>query len=327
VREIVRQLRNHPALVLWCGGNEFSTRANRPVIEVMRRAVMAEDDTRRFQEASPAGGESHNWKVWHEFCPPEDYRRDVAQLMSEFGLQAPPVVASLQRFIPPDELWPPGPSWKYHRAQMAKLRHYARPFQISSRQSPNPDFQLSTFVIAAQRAQARGIQIAVEHARRRKYATSGFLVWQFNSPWPAIDWALVDYYRAPKLAYYELAEIANPLLVSLDYPLRRYLPGEEFTADVWVINDWLRDFPSCRVEVAVGNMQETFKVDIKPDSAEMVGHTTWILPGGDLRVTCRLVQGDRVLSTNRYDLSEYDGRTPSSFFVSWHRTLGTALRL
>lgn len=331
VREIVRQLRNHPALILWCGGNEFSTQINRPVIEAMRRAVMAEDDTRRFQEASPAGGESHNWKVWHEFRPPEEYRQDTAQLMSEFGLQAPPVVASLQRFIPPGELWPPGPSWKYHRAQMAKLRHYARPFQGGKLKVENERWKvegtLSTFVTASQRAQARGVQIAVEHTRRRKYATSGFLVWQFNSPWPAIDWALVDYYRTPKLAYYELAEIANPLLVSLDYPLRRYLPGEEFTADVWVINDWLRDWPGCRVEVALGNMQETFKIDVKPDSAEIVGRTTWILPGGDLRVTCRLVQGDKVLSTNHYDLSEYDGRVPSSLFVSWNRTFGTVLRL
>jgi beta-mannosidase len=340
VREIVRQLRNHPALILWCGGNEFSTRANRPVIKAMQQVVMAEDGTRRFQEASPAGGESHNWNVWHEFRPPADYQRDTAQLMSEFGLQAPPVVASLHRFIPPDELWPPGPSWKYHRTQMAKLRHYARPFQPSNRQSPHPDFQLATFVIAAQRAQARGIQIAVEHARRRKYATSGFLVWQLNSPWPAIDWALVDYYGTPKLAYYVLAEIANPLLVSLDYPLRRYSPGHQFTADVWVVNDWLRDFPGCRVEVALerpianrpsgepaASNQQVFEVNVKPDSAEIVGRIAWTLPDGDLYVACRLVQGDRVLSINRYNLSEYDSRAPSSFFVSWHRTFGMALML
>ncbi len=327
-RSIVRQLRHHPSLILWCGGNEFSPERNRPVIETMRRVVMDQDGARPFQEASPSGGESHNWRVWHEFHPPEAYQRDAAQLMSEFGLQAPPVIASLHRFIPPDELWPPGPSWIHHRAQMNKLLYYARPFQISDLQSP-----LSTFVISSQRAQARGIHIAVEHARRNKYATSGFLVWQLNSPWPAIDWALVDYYRAPKLAYFKLAEIANPLLVSLDYALRRYLGGDTFAADVWIVNDWLREFPGCRVEITMeqqtakdeGQISNTqaFDVNVKPDSAEVIGRVEWIVPAGDLRITCRLLQGERTLSTNSYDLSKYDGRYPSwaSIISNQARTL------
>jgi beta-mannosidase len=166
---------------------------------------------------------------------------------------------------------------------------------------------LDEFVEATQRAQARGIQIAVEHARRRKYATSGFLVWQLNSPWPAVDWALVDYYRVPKLAYHRLAEIANPLLVSLDYAPRLYAPGDVFSADVWVINDWPRDLPGCRVEVTLQDMQQVFEVNVKPDCAEVIGRVAWTLPEGDGRVTCRLAQGEQTLSTNHYDLSERDG--------------------
>ena len=225
----------------------------------------------------------------------------MAQVMSEFGLQSPPALESLKRFIPPDELWPPGPSWKYHRAQMAKLEHYAVPFQ--------PLNALGEFVSASQRAQARGIQIAVEHARRRKYATSGFLVWQFNSPWPAIDWAMVDYYRVPKLAYERLKETANPLLVSLDYALRRYWAGDVLVADVWVINDWARDFPGCRVEIALQDKRQVFDVSVGPDSASVVGRIEWTLPEGNWRVTCRLAQGDGILAENHYDLAEYDGRS------------------
>jgi beta-mannosidase len=298
-REIVRQVRNHPSVVLWCGGNEFDPQRNRPVVEAMRRAAMDEDGTRPFQAASPSGGESHNWKVWHQFYPPKSYRQDTAQIMTEFGLQAPPVVESLRRFVPPDELWPPSPVWTGHRAQLGKLWHYAQMSNVKC-QISNPKSDIKAFVEASQRAQAGGIQIAVEHARRRKYATSGFLVWQFNSPWPAIDWAMVDYYRVPKLAYHRLAEIANPLLVSLDYPLRRYAPGGTLTADVWVINDWRREFPGCRVEIALQEQEQMFEVNVKPDSAEMIGRVTWTLPEGDWLVTCRLKQGDDVLSTNHY---------------------------
>ena len=107
-REIVRQVRNHPSVVLWCGGNEFDPQRNRPVVEAMRRAAIDEDGTRPFQAASPYGGDSHNWKIWHQFYPPESYQQDTAQIMSEFGLQAPPVVESLRRFLPLEEMWPPG---------------------------------------------------------------------------------------------------------------------------------------------------------------------------------------------------------------------------
>lgn len=300
-REIVRQVRNHPSVMLWCGGNEFDPRTNHPVIETMRRAVQAEDGTRPFQAVSPAFGESHNWLIWHRYRPPEEYQKDMAQVMSEFGLQSPPAMESLKRFIPSGELWPPGPSWKYHRAQMIKLKHYAVPFQSLE--------ALGEFVSASQRAQARGIQIAVEHSRRRKYAMSGFFVWQLNSPWPGIDWAVVDYYRAPKLAYERLKEIAHPLLVSLDYPLRRYSPGDVLTADVWVINDWPRDFPGCRVEIALQDQRQVFDVGVGPDSALVVGRIQWTLPEGDWRVTCRLTQGESVLTQNHYDLAEYDGRS------------------
>jgi len=314
-REIVRQVRNHPSVILWCGGNEFDPQRNRPVVEAMRHAAIDEDGTRPFQAASPSGGDSHNWKIWHQFYPPEAFQRDTAQLMSEFGLQAPPVVESLRRFLPPEEMWPLGPAWTYHRAQIEKLRHYAQARNLKS-EIRNQKSDIETFVEASQRAQARGIQIAVEHARRRKYATSGFLVWQFNSPWPAIDWALVDYYRTPKLAYHRLAEIANPLLVSLDYPLRRYAPGDVLTADVWVINDWLREFPGCRVEVALQDLQQAFEMNVKPDSAELIGRVTWTLPDGDWSVVCRLKQGENELSTNRYALREYDGRRSHWLFWS-----------
>jgi beta-mannosidase len=242
------------------------------------------------------------------YCPPEEYARDPAQFMSEFGLQAPPSVDSLRRFIPQDELWPPGPAWKYHRAQLGKLRHYALPFlaQVAEGRTPG----LDDFVEASQRAQARGLQIAIEHARRNKYAMSGFAVWQFNSPWPGIDWSLVDYYGVPKLAYERLKELANPLLVCLNYELRRYSPGDPWTAQVWVINDLPREFAACQVEVAWSGGGQEFQVNVGADSAACVGRVSWALPRNGWRVQCRLKQGERVLATNRYHLREYDGRRP-----------------
>ena len=50
---IVQALRNHPSLFLWCGGNEFSPRRNRPAVSILSQVVAAEDGLRPFIAASP----------------------------------------------------------------------------------------------------------------------------------------------------------------------------------------------------------------------------------------------------------------------------------
>ena len=73
------------------------------------------------------------------------------------------------------------------------------------------DVDLEAFVDASQRAQAIGLQVAIEHLRRKKYACSGSVVWQLNEPWPAISWSLVDYLWHPKPAYQAVRRAYDPL--------------------------------------------------------------------------------------------------------------------
>ena len=300
-RAIVRTLRNHPAIFLWCGGNEFEPKSNAHVVDAVRRVVAEEDGSRLFLDVSPSAGESHNWNVWHQYYPPEAYRDDPARMLSEFGLQSPPAPESLRRFIPADALWPPGAAWKYHKAQLGKLRHYAAPFGAMD--------TLDGFVRASQASQAYGLKIGIEHVRRRKLATAGFIVWQLNSPWPSIDWAVVDYYRKPKLAYEAIRQSANPVLIALEFALRGYEPGETFSASVWVINDRGASYSDCSAEIVVqGAKVFTSSLEIGPASAEKIGDFTVNLPEGPLQVECRLTQKDDVLSENSYSLKDFDGR-------------------
>jgi len=312
-RGIVRDLGHHPSLVLWCGGNEYSPERNAHLVGVLQRVVRQEDPTRPFLAASPASGDSHNWKVWHNFCPPSAYRDDQALFASEFGLQAPPDIAALRRFIPPDELWPPGPSWAYHGAGLDKLQRYARPFLRGDTTS------LKAFVQASQRAQSHALQIAIEHHRRRKaQGGGGVLVWQLNEPWPAISWALVDQARQPKPAYETVKRLFSPILLSLDFPLRRYQAGDELDCDLWVINDQELALDGCQVEVVLwdedGRPAELFSlgVDIAADSAELAGSICWTLPqGSGWQLTCKLHRNGQILSTNEYDLAIHDDISPT----------------
>jgi beta-mannosidase len=311
-RGIVRDLRNHPSVVLWCGGNEFDPARNEPLVAALRRAVAEEDATRPFVPASPAMGDSHNWKVWHHSAPPAEYRDDRCLFASEFGLQAAPGLATLQEFIPRDQLWPPGPAWAYHGAGLKKLKRYARPFLRTEDQG------LEEFIGASRRAQAHGLQVAIEHYRRRKAdGCGGVLVWQLNEPWPAVSWALVEHARRCKPAYYRVKQLFKPQLVSLDYQLRHYTAGSRFCPTVWVINDAHDDYLGSKLEVSLwdadGRLAEQFNrdVDVGSDSARIAGRFCWDLPASSgWQVTCQLVHQGLVLTTNRYDLAAYDGDRP-----------------
>jgi beta-mannosidase len=312
-RAIVRDVQNHPSVVLWCGGNEFSPRRNAPLVAMLRQVVEEEDPPRPFLPSSPSDGDQHNWHVWHHFEPPSAYRCDRASFASEFGLQASPDLDALSRFIPMEELWPAGPSWAFHGAGMEKLWRYGRPFAGGGEPS------LETFVRASQQAQSQGLQIAIEHYRRRKgEGCGGALLWQLNEPWPAVSWAVVDYFRQPKPAYETVRRLFNPLLISVDYPLRRFRAGDQFCASLWIVNDWPKPLPDCCLEAVLedgsGRPVHRFRraLDVAANAAEIVGQVCWLLPeGADWRLGCRLRQSDRLLAENRYELAIHDDIQPT----------------
>ncbi len=309
---IVRDLDHHASVVLWCGGNEFSPAGNAQLVQTLQQVVTREDPSRPFLPASPANGDSHNWKVWHEFESPSTYRTDLALFASEFGLQAPPDEATLRRFIPSEELWPPGSSWVFHGAGLEKLWHYARPF-LHGR-----EVDLGSFIQATQYAQAQGLQMAIEHYRRRKaQGCGGALIWQLNEPWPAISWSLVDFFRQTKPAYEVVQRLFSPLLVSLDFPPGSVREGKQLPIDVWIVNDRMQSVGSCELEVVLleseGQPLHRFTqvVNVDPDSAQCVGQVTWILPPATgWRLTAHLQCRGQTLAWNEYDLTVIDDIQP-----------------
>ncbi len=212
-RGIVRSLRRHPSIMLWAGGNEWGPGRHRRVAAAMSETVSKEDPGRRWLPASPGPGDSHNWQVWHEKASPWRYTLDPAPLLSEFGHAAPPPVETLQRMMPDDQIWPPGPAWQARKAEWHKLAHYAAPFLYPH----TPDtVSLEAFVAACQQAQARALQIGAEHYRLRTDAVGSF-VWQWNEPWPAICWSIWPYEGAPKAAYRQLAASYAPVAIVMHW--------------------------------------------------------------------------------------------------------------
>ncbi len=300
----VKALRGHPSLVVWCAGNEYSPRRNRPLVARLARAVDEHDGTRPFRPPSPGPDESHNWDVWHGLAPVHAYADERAPLVSEFGLQALPARETLAAVE--EEIWPAGPAWTRRCAEYAKLERYARAVD------PDATRSLAAFVAASQRAQAWGLQLMVEHQRRRKAGgAAGLIVWQWNEPWPAITWALVDHFGRPKEAAEALAELYAPHFVTLAYPLRPYRAGDRVEAEIWAINDTRHPLAGAEARLYRGECCVTrAPVEVPAFGISLVATVTFTLRP-PLTATLELWHGGRRVSRLCYDFGRFDaGRAP-----------------
>ena len=311
---IVKQISHHPSLIVWGGGNEFSPRRNRPLLNSLARVVAQHDGTRPFLPVSPSHDDAHNWQVWHGEAPIRAYQAETARFLSEFGLQALPQLASLEAML--SDLTT---DWDVHHADSAKLLRYASIFTRQSGQ--NVKIPHSAFLIPhSQKAQAIALQTAIEYMRRRKGEAGGVCLWQFNEPWPAISWAIVDYYGRPKLAYERLLDWYRPILISLNFPLgRRWPPGETFIAEIWAINDSLETLAGCTLHVKIDDdLIHSQTLDLPTNTAQYAGQFTHEMTSSPRQISLILTHQTKLIAKNEYDLTWQD-LPPGSFYQRFRR--------
>ena len=299
---IVRTLRNHPSVILWCGGNEFIPRANRRLIEIMRDAVAKNDGTRPFKPASPSEDESHNWRVWHGFANTRDYQNDTALFFGEFGMQALPHAETLQRFLPDESMLPPNELWEYHNAEITKLWRYAQPLLV---ELAIQEITLAQFVEASQEAQLRG------SAGRNRACTSQQTEC-FGLSVLAVQRAVVfDLLERRRLYAYAETRLCQNQRVCIIPPLFRLcIPcaraaGEIVSGQVWLINDSLNEVRGTLFALHNGEPVLTLDVAIAPNAARNLQSLDLMLAEGVNHLQFEL-RCDSLLSTNEYDLNYCD---------------------
>ncbi len=238
-RDIVSKLQSHTCIALWCGNNENEALAMvttpekrfHPIYYDVLPALCAElDPDRAYWPGSPASesrelhpdsdeeGDRHNWDVWFGWKG-TDHITDLSRFNSEFGAQALPQRESIESFMRPDEAWSPGQVsrregqspglvWARHGAQMEKLFSRAAPF--------GPPTSLDAAIATTQAFQADTVGRYVRHYRRNLRFTGGVVLWNYTSTWPSVCWALVDFYRRPKQAFYECKRCFRPFSVGIE---------------------------------------------------------------------------------------------------------------
>lgn len=263
----LKEIRNHPSLIMLEGGEEtfygiYGLANNYNILkrigqlvekhsQIPYRLTSPMDRPAAIQKLGIGGKKesSHPHELHYGLGEEllEEYvgKWDFA-VIPEFAAVSVPNLESLRKFIPTEELWPPGPSWGYHWAELDAM--VANIYQILGEKSFN---SLTEFIKASQITQGEIFKWGIEYIRRKKYHSSAISICHFNTYAPDMKWGIVDYYHVPKISY-ELVKMAyQPLLVSLFSQKRWWKPNEEVSMEIWFVNDLHKDFNNCKLDLEV----------------------------------------------------------------------------
>ncbi|HHY97696.1 MAG TPA: glycoside hydrolase family 2, partial [Firmicutes bacterium] len=225
---VVRKLRNHPSLALWCGDNEcdevftgagLDPANNRITREVLPQVVYSCDPSRPYLPSSPYHSpevvqrkdrrlmpEEHLWGP-RDYYKSRFYIESTAHFVSEIGYHGCPNVSSIKKFISLDMLWPyqDNEEWRIHCTDPVPEGDsgysYRVPLmanQIKEMFGEIPD-NLEDFALASQISQAEAKKFFIEMTRLHKWRRTGIIWWNMLDGWPQFSDAIVDYYFGKKL--------------------------------------------------------------------------------------------------------------------------------
>jgi beta-mannosidase len=327
---IIPRKRNHPSLVLWCGGNELSAAPDQPLddshplLAALKSVVERLDPDRFWLPTSPTGRVFMNSLANIELDPSglhdvhgpweyqgltrhyELYNRSISLLHSEFGVEGLTNRKSLNATIAPENQWPAtldNPIYQHRGAWWNQQASWHTVFGAIE--------DIETLTHATQFLQAEGLRYALESDRRRKYHNSGTLPWQFNEPYPmATSTSAVDYYGQPKPSYYAVARAYQPLLVSASFPTLAWAGHQSVEAEIWVSNSHDSGFDNLDLHIKIVGLSGriysawTEVISFAADSASPVFNVSWPmaqLNGDSFFLDLRLQNNQgRLLAHNRY---------------------------
>jgi beta-mannosidase len=246
--EQVDRLQAHPSIVLWCGNNEvlagWETWGDRIAFkkavgadeqervgvgmavlfdEVLRGAVAARDADVPYWPGSPStnyegrpevdhDGDRHFWDVWGGKKPVEAYLDNTPRFMSEYGLQAMPVMRTIDSFAKAGDKEIESPVMRAHQKYLKGDGNQRLMLYIRNNYGEPKDF--ADFVYLSQVMQAEGIELAALHHRASRPRTMGSLYWQINDVWPGASWSSIDYYGRWKALNYHARRFFAPVAIA-----------------------------------------------------------------------------------------------------------------
>ena len=269
VTTIVKRLRSHPCLVLWCGGNELlnswsGMTEQSHALRLIDAICYKYDRFTPYNMTSPLTGMGHgnyNNVVSNEDgrtanpnnlpegvkLPEKDcefltvltYCRHTAY--TEFGCCGGARPEYVKKYITDGESYencsPDNPVWVSHHAFKAWsptswIRIPETEYYFGG-YTDTDDLMNKSLTI-----QSVCYKSMFEEMRKQAPRCSMALNWDFNEPWPcAAGNSLVNWPAEPKPALDSVREALRPTIISIRAFKNRYSTGETLKAEVWVLND------------------------------------------------------------------------------------------
>lgn len=318
IRQVVKRLRHHASIGVWCGNNELETQ----VLDGAWQHTLAQkaDYTKMFEyiipnilkeeapdafywPSSPSSGgawdnpwdenrgDTHYWDVWHGEKPFTEYRKFKFRYLSEFGFQSFPCMKTVDSFALPEDKNIFSNVIEMHQRNVAANGKILKYISATYLYPKNFDMLLYT----SQLLQADAIRYGVEHFRRFRGQCMGAVVWQLNDIWPVASWASIDYFGRYKALHYAEKRMFNPIMISCE-------EEGELTQRPFVILEPKKLDINARLHVANETMKD---VRGRIDWALRLGDST-VVKSGTMDIIVPKLDGYWLekLDFNEYDIHE-----------------------
>jgi len=240
LRDQVLWLRNHPSIFVWMVGSD---KCPKPELELKydslfktldNRPYLASAGTRVSTVSGPTGVKMNGP---YEYVAPVYWYMDTINggafgFNTETGPGAQvPVMESIKKMIPGDQLWPLNKAWDFH---CTHSKQGFNTMDVTTQMLENRYGKASGLDNYLLKADAQGyeaMRAMYEAFRVRLPKTTGIIQWMLNSAWPSTYWQLYDYYLLPTSAYYAARKANEPLQLMYDYHNNTVFAVNETTKD------------------------------------------------------------------------------------------------
>ncbi|MCY7349217.1 MAG: beta-mannosidase [Cytophagaceae bacterium] len=295
VQNIVR-LRNHPSLVVWCGGNEFNPYAygNAATLGILERNLDIFDPHRFYVRTTPDDGSMHAYPDMDPTWYNRSYKNEA--WVSETGMHSMPEASVFRETVSQKEFFDLGKMWEqdFQKTHPEFIHHFteygpARVPRMLSRAShitdvTNPD--LDAITEATQVGAGEFYQIMSEKMQGNYPVTAGLMPWVFKRHWPVIAIQMMDWFGQAAAPYYFLKRTYEPSHVALDLPRLLWKKGEKIPLNLKITHSLPGDLNG---RVTVTRYDDGFKKLYEKQVAVSQKATSWatvtpLIPGGDFQI-------------------------------------------
>ena len=270
---IVRRLRTHPCVVMWCGGNELFNSWSKMTdqhhaLRLLDKVCYTEDRFTPFLMTSPLNGMAHGSYYCFETRTGMEnitvFTEANNTTYTEFGCSGAADPEYIKKYLDPKDYEACSADtevWVSHFA--FKAAHYPDTWLRTSEVERYFGGYTDTDDLCrkTQFLQSMVYKAFFEEHRKQWPHCSMSLNWCFNEPWPTFaNASLTSWPALPKPCYYAVQAALRPRLASLRTTKHLWTGGEEFTSQVWVLNDSIEELEPVTVKVSyqVGDGEKVF---------------------------------------------------------------------